>query len=83
MYRKDEAIVQVNSKCNKEKSRLDDPKESRNQLSNLYVSYMEKTSAEKTMDDPITVEEAMANPERQDWMRAMQEKIHSLQRNNT
>ncbi|KMQ87254.1 integrase core, partial [Lasius niger] len=45
-----------------------------------YVSYM---ASEESTDDPTTVEEAMACPEREDWTRAMQKEIHSLQKNNT
>lgn len=45
-----------------------------------YVAYM---ASEEYTVDPSTVEEAMASSERQNWMRAMQDEIHSLQKNNT
>lgn len=45
-----------------------------------YVSYM---AAEKNSDEPATMEEVMVSAERENWVKAMQEEIHLLQKNNT
>lgn len=45
-----------------------------------YVAYM---TSEECTADPSTIEEAMASPERQNWMRATRNEIYSLQKNDT